>query len=36
VHEYNEMQQLMENGKMLKGAWDAQPQKGQISDTREG
>jgi hypothetical protein len=36
VQEYNQMYQQMENGKILKGAWDAQIQVGQVPDTREG
>ena len=36
VQEYSQLKNMLNQGKLLKGAWDSQVQMGQVPDTREG
>jgi hypothetical protein len=36
VQEYSQLKNMLDQGKLLKGAWDSQVQMGQVPDTREG
>ena len=36
VQEFSHLKNMLNQGKLLKGAWDSQVQMGQVPDTREG